>query len=77
MERRPWLYGVAIDSLHHATGGSVRYIIRVPGRVGVLKQDELASAMVHRMLAEAGISARPVRRSAIAISEEVDRSRSW
>jgi transposase InsO family protein len=40
---------------------SVRRIIRMLERAGLVKRGELARATVHRLLAAAGISARPVR----------------
>jgi len=40
---------------------SVRRIIRMVERAGLVKRGELARATVHRLLATAGISARPVR----------------
>jgi putative transposase len=40
---------------------SVRRIIRMLERAGIAKKGELARATVHRLLAAAGISARPVR----------------
>lgn len=40
---------------------SVRRIIRMLERAGIVKRGELARATVHRLLAAAGISARPVR----------------
>ena len=40
---------------------SVRRVIRMLARAGLVKRGELVRATVHRLLATAGISARPVR----------------
>jgi len=58
---RPELVDLIVRAKREKPRRSIRRIIRMLERAGLARRGELARATVHRLLAAAGISARPVR----------------